>query len=119
MPKETVELKIPAKKKYLSMARLTLSGMALGEKISIDDLEDIQLLVSESCNMSFKMGQKEKISIVMSLEGRKCSFSVDGIDESMIKDQDEIYMSSMIIDSLADGVEYRQGAIFVTKDLVD
>ncbi|MDO5037521.1 MAG: hypothetical protein Q4E37_04370 [Tissierellia bacterium] len=119
MRENSVFLKIPAKKKYLSLARLTLSGMAIGERVSIEDLEDVQVLVTESCNLSFKLGAKDLISIEMSLDEGAYSFSVDGIDPEQLQTNDEVYMTSLIIDSLADRVEYKEGAIFVTKELVD
>ncbi|QDX92367.1 hypothetical protein EEL32_15810 [Brevibacillus laterosporus] len=46
---ERIEISLPAKLDYVSIARLTISGVAHRMGFSIDVLEDLKLCVSEAC----------------------------------------------------------------------
>ena len=44
-----IEMKIPAKPEYISVARLTISGIASRIGFSFDDIEDLKIVISEAC----------------------------------------------------------------------
>jgi len=44
-----VTLNLPATSEYVSVARLTVSGMATRLNFSVEDIEDIKIAVSEAC----------------------------------------------------------------------
>lgn len=117
MTEDRIKLQIPAKAKYLSLARLAVGGICLEENINIDELEDLRVLITESCNLSFKLKKTDPITIVIGLDKNKLGFTVSGIDKKELEQDKELQMSSLILESLADKVEYRDDCVFVVKEL--
>lgn len=112
----TVFLEIPALAKYISLARLTISGIAAGENLNLDHIEDLKLLITESCNLSYKIASKETIDIAITIEENCIKFTVSGIEEEKVRKSDELRLSAMIIESLADSFEYGEDYLFVSKE---
>lgn len=112
---EKVYLTIPAKPRYLSLARLNVSGICVEEDIDIDTLGDIRLLLTESCNLSFAIGMKDTIDIVMEPEGQAIRFRVSGISEEKVKADERLAITAMIIESLADEFSYGDDYLLVYK----
>jgi len=46
---QVVELRIPNKPEYVSVARLTLSGIASRMNFSYDEVEDLKIAIAEAC----------------------------------------------------------------------
>lgn len=57
---QQIKLSIPAISKYVSVVRLTASGLAAKIGFSSDDIEDIKVAVSEACNNSVQYAYPEK-----------------------------------------------------------
>lgn len=112
----TVFLEIPAVAKYISLARLTIAGIAAGEDLNIDDIEDLKLLITESCNLSYKIASKETIDVAITNEAHTIKFTVSGIQKEKVKESDELNLSAMIIESLADTFEYGDDYLFISKE---
>jgi len=55
-----IKLSIPAISKYVSIVRLTASGLAAKLGFSSDDIEDIKVAVSEACNNSVQYAYPNK-----------------------------------------------------------
>ena len=111
---ERVYLTIPAKPRYLSLARLNVSGICVEEDIDMDTLGDIRLLLTESCNLSFALGMKDTIDIVMEPE-EAIRFRVSGISEEKVEADERLAITAMIIASLADEVSYDDDQLVVYK----
>ena len=47
---ETIKMEIPANPDYVSILRLTTSGIANKLGFSMDDIEDMKVAVSEACS---------------------------------------------------------------------
>lgn len=56
--KDKVELTLPNKPEYVSIARLTASVMANNMGFDIEDIEDIKVAIGEACNNSVIHGNK-------------------------------------------------------------
>ncbi|MDY3118296.1 MAG: hypothetical protein SOW18_02025 [Peptoniphilus sp.] len=112
---ERVYLTIPAKPRYLSLARLSVSGICVGEDIDMDTLGDIRLLLTESCNLSFSIGLKDTIDIVMEPEEGAIRFFVSGITREKVEADERLAITAMIIESLADDFSYDDGQLVVYK----
>ncbi|MCD1147918.1 hypothetical protein LQU94_07310 [Peptoniphilus sp. KCTC 25270] len=117
MNKDKVLLEIPAEPKYLSLARLSLSGMAMNLNLDMDELEDLKLLITESCNLSFRIGRVDRIQIEIELGKSSLSFKVSGIEKKDLEENDEYKMSLMILESLGDMVELCGESLCVRKEL--
>lgn len=112
---DKVYLTIPAKPRYLSLARLNVSGICVEEDIDMDTLGDIRLLLTESCNLSFALGMKDTIDIVMEPEEGAIRFRVSGINEEKVEADERLAITAMIIESLADEFSYDDGHLVVYK----
>lgn len=112
---EKVYLTIPAQPRYLSLVRLTASGMCVGVDIDMDTLSDLRLLLTESCNLSFELGEKETIDLVLQPEDDGIRFRVSGISKEKVEANEMLSISEMIIESLADELKFDDGGIVVYK----
>ncbi|MDD7363530.1 MAG: hypothetical protein SPI65_04200 [Peptoniphilus sp.] len=112
---ERVYLTIPAKPRYLSLARLAASGICVGVDIDMDTLSDIRLLLTESCNLSFELGGKDSIDLILHPEEEGLRFSVSGVSKARIEDDESFKISEMIIESLADELTFGDDKIIVYK----
>ncbi|MPW26197.1 histidine kinase [Alkalibaculum sp. M08DMB] len=54
--KVTISLTLPNIPEYVSVARLTLSGVANRMGFNIDDIEDLKVAISEACTNALKYG---------------------------------------------------------------
>ena len=48
---ETIDLKIPPRPEYISVARLTAAAVAARRAFTYDQIEDLKVAVSEACNV--------------------------------------------------------------------
>lgn len=112
---ERVYLTIPAKPRYLSLARLNVSGICMEEDVDLDTLGDLRLLLTESCNLSFAIGMSDTIDIVMEPEEGAIRFKVSGITEEKVAADEHLAITAMIIESLADEFSYDDGHLVVYK----
>jgi len=46
---ETIELKIPCDPKYIAVARLVAAGVGTRSGLTVDDIDDLKVAVSEAC----------------------------------------------------------------------
>lgn len=63
LPVDVVELRIPSKAEWVSIARLATSAVASRLQFSIEDIEDVKLAVSEACINAIARGG-DRIDIV-------------------------------------------------------
>lgn len=105
---------IPGKAEYIGIPRLMITGLAAPLNLDIETLEDLKLIVTESCNLSFHFGNEE-ISVDATVEEGLLTVTVSGVDEEEVKKDDMLLLSSQIIRSLADDVDYKEGDIVVRK----
>lgn len=113
---DKVYLTLPAKPRYLSLARLAASGICVGVDIDMDTLSDIRLLLTESCNLSFEIGETEAIDIVLMPEDDGIRFSVSGVRKERIDSDEALQITEMIIESLADELIFDEDKIIVYKN---
>lgn len=117
MSKDTIFLEIPSNAKYVSLARLAIAGIAVEENLDLEQIEDLKLLVTESCNLSYRLGKKETICIAINVEENQIKFSVSGIVECEVRENETFNLSAMIIESLADTLEFGEDYLFIGKEL--
>lgn len=64
---ETIKMEIPANPDYVSILRLTTSGIANKLGFSMDDIEDMKVAVSEACTNAVKHSEDNKVNIRFNL----------------------------------------------------
>lgn len=108
---DRVELALPYKPEYVSIARLTVSGIASRVGFDIDTIEDIKVSVAEVCNRIVRAGEglNDSYKIVFAIHEHKIdiSFHCEGntFDSIFSSEEDELGIS--IINAFMDEVEFR------------
>lgn len=119
---DRVELSLPFKAEYVSVARLTVSGVANRMGFDIETIEDIKVAVAEVCNKLVNMGCTETSAYTVSFDIYKdklvISFKSDlkDIDSIFSNENDELGIS--IINAFMDNVEFSPvgtGILSMTK----
>ncbi|MCD5413891.1 MAG: ATP-binding protein [Clostridiales bacterium] len=111
-----IKLSIPNKPEYLSVVRLTASGIANRMDFNIEEIEDIKLAVAEACTNAMTHGEKEnsnynveftveekRLIIEVNDKGKGCR--VENIKKPQPRELEEGGLGIFIIKSLMDKVE--------------
>ena len=107
---DTIELSLPYKAEYVSVARLTTSGIASRAGFDIETVEDIKVAVSEVCNriISISAGLDGHYRIIFELHKNEfvIKFTSDNKKIKCIFDDDENGLGISIIKAFMDNVEF-------------
>lgn len=106
---DNIELLLPFKAEYVSIARLTVSGIANRIGFDIETIEDIKVALAEVCNKLVNIGSDmvDHYRITFKISEKSLSIVFDCEDESMkciFADGDEEF-GIAIINALMDSVE--------------
>lgn len=108
---ETIKMEISANPDFVSIIRLTTSGIANKIGFSIDDIEDIKVAVSEACTNAIKYSGDKKVCITYTI-------LENGLDIE-IKDSGKGYdVESIAIPDLTQPKENGLG-LFIIQTLMD
>lgn len=106
---DKIEISLPLKAEYVSIARLTVSGIANRMGFDIETIEDIKVSIAEVCNRMVCVGSKsaDHYTITFGIHAEKLVITFDSPDEALKcifsgKD-DELGLS--IINAFMDDVE--------------
>lgn len=107
---DSIELAVPFKAEYVSVVRLTASGVANRLGFDIETIEDIKVAAAEVCNKLVNAGSKKagSYSIVFKISDKCLEIIFDCEDKSLsclfVPENDELSIS--IINALMDKVEF-------------
>ncbi len=113
MDYETIKMEIPANPDYVSILRLTTSGIANKLGFSMDDIEDMKVAVSEACSNAVKHSEDNKVSINFNLLNNGIQieiidngkgYDVDAIETPDLSNPKEGGLGLFIIQTLMDEV---------------
>ena len=113
MTYETIKMEITANPEYVSIIRLTTSGIANKVGFCIDDIEDLKVAISEACTNAIKHSSDDRFTIIYSMIENGLTIEIidngKGYDRSSVSEQDidnlqESGMGLFIIESLMDEV---------------
>ncbi len=106
---ECIELILPFKAEYVSVARLTVSGIANRIGFDIEAIEDIKVAVSEVCSKLVQIGSRSAVQYKIIFNIAKSSLNIvyDCEDKSLkcIFDDEMDELAIPIIKALMDSVE--------------
>lgn len=95
-------LRIPGKPEYVSLVRLTISGLASRvNDLSYEDIEDLKLAVAEACSRAILHGNGEEISIECQVSDHSVTVS---IQDQGTGEEEEDDMGIFLIRSLMEEV---------------
>ncbi|MBU5257169.1 ATP-binding protein [Tissierella praeacuta] len=118
MNKDIINLTIPRKPDYISLVRLTTSGIAYSMGLNVDDIEDIKVSIGEACINSLMSDGKEEISLVFEIDEEKLSIEVMNVKEEIpddLEEKREKELGLLIIKSLMDEVIFNEDGIKMVK----
>lgn len=120
MSKDIIKLSIPKKPEYISLIRLTASGIGNSMLLSIDDIEDIKVCIGEACINSLLTKDEKDISIVFKIQEQRLLLKVsdtrENISEDIIEKRDR-ELGLLIIKSLMDEVSFTDFGIEMIKNI--
>ena len=131
MTYETIKMEITANPAYVSIIRLTTSGIANKVGFCMDDIEDLKVAVSEACTNAIKHSSDDRFTIIYTMIENGLTIEIidngNGYDTSSINEPDienlkESGMGVFIIEALMDevSIESQEGkgtSIKMTKYL--
>lgn len=116
-PVDRIELYLPFKAEYVSVARLTASGVANRMGFDIEAIEDIKVVVSEVCSKLVRMGSRlaDGYRIIFNIGRLSLDIIFDCEDKSLqcIFNSDTDELAIPIIKSLMTGVELCTGNSYI------
>lgn len=113
MALETIKMEVTANPEYVSIIRLTVSGIANKIGFSLDDIEDIKVAVSEACTNAIKHSLDEKFlvqfsvldnGLIIEVEDRGTGYDVELLKEPDLTNPKESGLGLFIIKTLMDEV---------------
>lgn len=107
---DKIIIKLPCKPEYVSVARLTVAGVANRIGFDIETVEDIKVAVSEVCSriISVACSSERQFEIWFGINAQKLTirFSSDIDRINCIFNDDEDGLGAAIINAFMDEVEY-------------
>lgn len=122
MNKDIINITIPRKPDYISLVRLTTSGIGCSMGLNVDDIEDIKVSIGEACINALILSEKEEISLVFGIDKERLSVKVSNVKENIIEESEgsrERELGLLIIKSLMDEVRFNEYGIEMIKYIED
>lgn len=122
MNKDIINITIPRKPDYISLVRLTTSGIACSMGLNVDDIDDIKVSIGEACVNALILSDMEEISIVFVIDEEKLCVKVSNVKENINEELDEKKereLGLLIIKSLMDEVKFNEYGIEMIKYIED
>lgn len=112
---DRIELKVPSKPSYLQAIRLTTSSLANLLGFSVDDVEDLKVIISEL--VTYVLPLNDEIHVIYELEEDELRMIVHTEqnfygDESLDRETD---MKRQILATLTDRIDFSEDTITVLK----
>ncbi len=113
MDLETIKMEVLSDPEYVSLIRLTVSGLANKIGFSLDDIEDIKVAVSEACTNAIKHSLDDKFlvklyalenGLTIEVEDKGTGYDVGELKEPDLSNLKEGGLGLFIINSLMDEV---------------
>lgn len=116
--KDIIKLTIPMEAKYISIARLAISGLTYESGLTIDDVEDLKVCIGEACVHVLSNSDKDNIEMEFEVKSDKVHIRVNDV-ESPSEERDGMNFGLLIIESLMDEVSFNENAIEMVKHFKD
>ena len=113
MTYETIKMEISANPVYVSIIRLTTSGIANKVGFCLDDIEDLKVAISEACTNAIKHSLEDRFTIIYTMIEKGLTIEIidngKGYNTKEVSEPDldnlkESGMGLFIIESLMDKV---------------
>lgn len=115
---DRIELKVPSKREYISLIRLTSSSIANNMELNVDEIEDIKVCISEACINVLNFSETEEIIVLFNLKEDGIYIEIKDVVENIPEELEHSKQGNMgllIINSLMDKVEFTDSHITMIK----
>lgn len=122
MSKDIIQISIPRKADYISIVRLTTSGIAHSIGLNVDEIEDLKMAIGEACVNALILDNKEKIQLEFQIDDTKLGIYVKDVREEFpetLVNRKERELGLLIIKSLMDEVVFDEFGIKMVKYIED
>lgn len=122
MNKDIINMTIPKKADYISLVRLTASGIGYSMALNLEDIEDIKVSIGEACINSLLLNDKAMISLTFEIDEEKLKIIVSDVRENIpesLEERKERELGLLIIKSLMDEVCFNEKGIEMIKYIED
>lgn len=122
MSKDIIKLNIPKRPGYISLVRLTTSGIAHNMGFNVDEIEDMKVSIGEACINSLTLSDSEEIILIYEVKKDKLLIKVNNVREvtsDKLDEYKELELGLLIITSLMDEVNFNEFGIEMTKYIED
>lgn len=117
MNRDIIKLELPKEAKYISVARLAISGISMGMGFDIDCIEDLKVSIAEACINALRTTEDEGIKLEFEVNKDNILARVKDVKDVENTGLEELRMGQLIINSLMDHVEFTDFGIEMTKQL--
>ncbi|PSL42465.1 serine/threonine-protein kinase RsbW [Salsuginibacillus halophilus] len=116
-----IEVKLPAKADYVSIARLTVSGIANRMGWGYDDIEDMKVAVAEACTNVVDHAYEQGGSMVLGCHVRSDAIEVSVTDEGQHFDMERLAEEKGPVSGTKPVAELKEGGLglFLIDTLMD
>ena len=111
MTYETIKMEISANPEYVSIIRLTTSGIANKVGFCLDDIEDLKVAISEACTNAIKHSLEDRFTIIYTM-------IENGLTIEII-DNGKGYVSKEVSEPDLDNLKESGMGLFIIESLMD
>ena len=111
MTYETIKMEISANPEYVSIIRLTTSGIANKVGFCLDDIEDLKVAISEACTNAIKHSLEDRFTIIYTMIEKGLTIE--------IIDNGKGYNTKEVSEPDLDNLKESGMGLFIIKSLMD
>ena len=111
MTYETIKMEISANPEYVSIIRLTTSGIANKVGFCLDDIEDLKVAISEACTNAIKHSLEDRFTIIYTMIEKGLTIE--------IIDNGKGYNTKEVIEPDLDNLKESGMGLFIIESLMD
>ena len=111
MTYETIKMEISANPEYVSIIRLTTSGIANKVGFCLDDIEDLKVAISEACTNAIKHSLEDRFTIIYTMIEKGLTIE--------IIDNGKVYNTKELIEPDLDNLKESGMGLFIIESLMD
>ena len=111
MTYETIKMEISANPEYVSIIRLTTSGIANKVGFCLDDIEDLKVAISEACTNAIKHSLEDRFTIIYTMIEKGLTIE--------IIDNGKVYNTKEVSEPDLDNLKESGMGLFIIESLMD
>lgn len=107
--KDCITIKVPNHPEYVTIIRLVISAIASKLNMTLDEIYELKMVVSEACNHVVEDTDNQYIEIAFGLQKKRLIFNINNYfakEQPQKRNKEEQRISEILMKSFMDKVEY-------------